>query len=70
MRVGTGMPRVIALGSFWFWKGKDFCAVYGNSPGLVIELDPAQSPYHRWLISVDDHQEIMELLKRKMETEN
>jgi hypothetical protein len=49
---GTGIPRVVAVctcrGSF----GKDFAAVHGRGPGVVVEFDG--EPFQRWVVSVDD----------------
>jgi len=49
---GTGIPGVIAVctcrGSF----GKDFAAIHGRGPGVVVEFDG--EPFQRWLVSVDD----------------
>jgi hypothetical protein len=35
---GTGFPGVIALGTWRFGGGKDFAAVYGKAPGVVVDL--------------------------------
>ena len=35
---GTGWPGVIALGTRRFSGGKDFAAVYGKGPGVVVDL--------------------------------
>jgi hypothetical protein len=35
---GTGWPRRIALGTWRFGGGKDFAAVYGKGPGVVVDL--------------------------------
>ena len=35
---GTGWPGVIALGTRRFSGGKDFAAVYGKKPGVVVDL--------------------------------
>jgi hypothetical protein len=35
---GTGFPGVIALGTRRFGGGKDFAAVYGKGPGVVVDL--------------------------------
>ena len=49
---GTGIPRVLAVctcrGSF----GKDFAAVHGRGPGVVLEF--AGEEFQRWVVSVDD----------------
>ena len=35
---GTGLPGVIALGTWRHSSGKDFIAVYRNGPGYALEL--------------------------------
>lgn len=35
---GTGWPRRIALGTWRFAGGKDFAAVYGKGPAVVVDL--------------------------------
>lgn len=50
---GTGFPGVIMLGTTRAHGEKDFCAVYGHTPGLVVSLDPAESEFARWVISGD-----------------
>jgi hypothetical protein len=35
---GTGFPGLIALGTRRFGGGKDFAAVYGRKPGVVVDL--------------------------------
>ncbi|MFT3924405.1 MAG: hypothetical protein QM778_17845 [Myxococcales bacterium] len=46
---GTGIPWVIMLGTTRGSFGKDFCAVYGRSPALVVELEGAS--FSRLLIT-------------------
>jgi hypothetical protein len=36
LRVGTGFPYVVLLGTMYYRGGKDFCAVYGKKPGVII----------------------------------
>jgi len=49
---GTGIPGVVAVctcrGSF----GRDFAAVHGRGPGVVVEFDG--QPFQRWVVSADD----------------
>ncbi|HUY72819.1 MAG TPA: hypothetical protein VMV08_11295 [Gaiellaceae bacterium] len=35
---GTGLPGKIALGTRRFGGGKDFVAVYGKGPAVIVEL--------------------------------
>jgi len=66
MRVGTGVPYVINLGSWWYGGGQDFCAVYNKDPGLVIELEPGYSRYSRWVFSIPNHSELLTQIEQKM----
>jgi len=47
---GTGIPRVIMLGTMRGSFGKDFCAVYGRKPALIVELKDAR--FSRWVITL------------------
>ena len=49
---GTGLPNVIALGSRRGMFGKDFAAVHGKGPAVVVELEGA--PYGRIVVTADD----------------
>jgi hypothetical protein len=49
---GTGIPGVIALGTWRYRGGKDFAALYRGGPALVIELEGAGLA--RLLISAHD----------------
>ena len=49
---GTGIPGVIALGT-WRSKGaKDFAAVYRGGPAVVVELSGAE--FRRLIVSAHD----------------
>jgi len=49
---GTGIPGVIALGT-WRSKGaKDFAAVYRGGPAVVVELEGAE--FRRLIVSAHD----------------
>lgn len=58
---GTGIPRVIALGT---WRGrgeKGFAAVYRGTPGVVVRLRNSE---FAWLcISTDDPQGVAEQIR-------
>jgi hypothetical protein len=55
---GTGLPGVIALGTWRRGRGKkDFVAVYRGRPAVVLDLDD-RGPYDRLIISVDDPGEV------------
>ncbi len=49
---GTGLPGVIAVGTRRGSFGKDFAAVHGQGPGVVVELDGTE--YGRFVITADD----------------
>lgn len=48
---GTGFPGVIMLGTTRYQGKKDFCAVYGHKPGLVVTL--VGNAFERVLLSTD-----------------
>jgi hypothetical protein len=49
---GTGLPGVIAVGTRRFSGGKDFAAVHGQGPGVVVELEGHE--FERFVLSADD----------------
>jgi hypothetical protein len=49
---GSGIPGVIALGTRRHSLGRDFAAVYGKGPAVVIEL--ASARYQRLVVSSRD----------------
>lgn len=49
---GTGIPGVIAVGTRRGGFGKDFAAVHGRGPAVVVELEGA--PYGRLVATVAD----------------
>jgi|1185.fasta_scaffold723316_2 hypothetical protein len=49
---GTGIPGVIALGTWRYRGGKDFAALYRGGPAVVVELEGA--PLRRLLVSAHD----------------
>ncbi len=52
---GTGLPGVIALGTWRSRGGKDFAAVYRGRPAVVIEVRPGGE--FRRLLVADEHAE-------------
>jgi hypothetical protein len=50
IRVGTGIPYVIVLGRMVYSGGKDFVAVYGTGPSVMVTLRDGQR-YKRILLS-------------------
>jgi hypothetical protein len=53
---GTGLPGVIALGTWRYSGGRDFAAVYRGSPAVIVELDGAD--YKRLIVSEHDAAEV------------
>jgi hypothetical protein len=49
---GTGVPNVIAVGTRRGGFGKDFAAVHGTGPAVVVELTGAD--YSRLVVTSDD----------------
>ena len=49
---GTGLPNVIAVGTRRGDFGKDFAAVHGKGPAVVVELEGAA--YGRFVVTADD----------------
>lgn len=49
---GTGVPSVIAVGTRRGGFGKDFAAVHGKGPAIVIELEGAE--YGRLVLTAND----------------
>ncbi|HTW20184.1 MAG TPA: hypothetical protein VME70_08250 [Mycobacteriales bacterium] len=62
---GTGIPGVIALGTRRGGFGKDFAAVYGHRPGVVVELDGAE--FHRLVVSSDRAQSLARTIQQFIE---
>src|SRR3954449_11301317 len=56
LRVGTAVPRVIALGRFIGRGYCDFVAVHRRDPGLVLELDGRG--YRRLVVSTPKAREV------------
>ena len=49
---GTGIPNVIAVGTRRGGFGKDFAAVHGTGPAVVVELEGAT--FGRLVVTSDD----------------
>jgi len=49
---GTGLPEVIAVGTRRGGFGKDFAAVHGKGPAVVVELTGAE--FGRLVVTADD----------------
>lgn len=53
--LGTGFPRVIALGTWRYRGGKNFLALYGKRPGYVITFNSGE--FKQWLVTPDNTEE-------------
>jgi len=61
---GTGLPGVIALGT---WRGKssrDFAALYRGGPAVIVELEGTR--YRRLLVSAHDADVVAEALREPL----
>lgn len=56
VRIGTGIPFVVLLGTMKYIGGKDFCAIYRRRPNAVITLK--SGPFKRWIFEIKDMSEI------------
>lgn len=61
IRIGTGVPYLVLLGTMKYVKGKDFCAIYKRRPNAVITLK--SGPFKRWIFEIKDMSEIDALKK-------
>ena len=50
---GTGIPRVIALGTWRSRHGRDFAAVYRGRPAVVVEVRPG-GEFRRLIVAARD----------------
>jgi hypothetical protein len=53
---GTGLPRVLALGTWRHSLGRDFVAVYGKGPAVVVEV--AGGRFARVVVSSRDAERV------------
>jgi hypothetical protein len=58
---GTGLPGVLSDGTRRGSFGRDFVAVFGRGPGVVIELRDA--PFKQLVLSVADADSVRELVQ-------
>ena len=61
IRVGTGIPFVVLLGTMKYIGGKDFCVIYKRRPNAVITFK--SGPFKRWIFEIKDMNEIDALKK-------
>jgi hypothetical protein len=56
VRIGTGIPFVVLLGTMKYVSGKDFCAIYKRRPNAVVTLK--SGPFKRWIFEIKDMSEV------------
>ena len=56
IRIGTGIPFVVLLGTMKYSGGKDFCVIYKRRPNAVITMK--SGPFKRWIFEIKDRNEI------------
>ena len=56
IRIGTGFPFLILVGTMKYLSGKDFCAIYRRTPSAIVTLKTG--PFKRWIFEVKDFSEI------------
>ncbi len=61
---GTGIPGVVAVGTRRGGGHKDFAAVHGKGPAVVVELDGAD--FDRVVVTLDDAEAVAEGLRREL----
>jgi hypothetical protein len=61
VRIGTGFPYLILLGTMKYIGGKDFCAIYKRRPNALVTLK--SGPFKRWIFEIRDLEEIVGLQK-------
>jgi hypothetical protein len=59
---GTGVPNVIAVGTRRGSFGKDFAAVHGKGPAVVVELEDQE--YGRLVLTSDDAAGVVAMVKQ------
>lgn len=57
---GTGIPGVVALGTWRFGEGKDFFAIYGQQ--RAVEIDLVGCEFDRLLIGTPDPASVVDRL--------
>lgn len=65
MRVGTGIPWVIVLGTMIRSGANDVVAVYGTKPAVVVSLRPG-ARWQRLIATVEDPDRVVEDLRRAL----
>jgi hypothetical protein len=60
---GTGVPGLIALGTYRARGRQDFVAVYRGKRGVVIEIDADNTKYRRVILSAKDPDRVRSLVE-------
>jgi len=60
---GTGFPGVVAVGTRRGAFGKDFAAVHGRGPAVVVELEGA--PYRRLIATADNAESTTAMIRAR-----
>lgn len=61
---GTGLPGVVAVGTRRGRDIKDFAAVHGTGPAVVVELEDAD--YDRLVVTLDDATATADQLRQQL----
>lgn len=56
---GTGIPRLLLLGTMRFKTGRDFCIAYHGKPGVIIHL--REEKYERLLVATESFEAAVNL---------
>lgn len=59
---GLGIPHVVLIGRMRFRGGRDFCALLGTKPGIVLEF--REEPYDRLLATAPNAAQIVQRVTR------
>ena len=59
VRIGTGIPFLVLLGTMKYKGGKDFCAIYKRRPNAIVALK--SGPFKRWIFEIENLEEIVSL---------
>ncbi|HUW77451.1 MAG TPA: hypothetical protein VMV52_01720 [Candidatus Nanopelagicaceae bacterium] len=57
---GTGFPGVIMVGTMRWKKRKDFCAIYGRRPVIVVNL--RNEAFSRLIVTCDQPAQLVQLI--------
>ena len=60
IRIGTGLPEVMLVGTTWDGNGVTFAVCHGRRPAVVLDL--AGQSYDRIVVTVDNPDELVSRL--------